>query len=112
MAAVVGKAVAKKALQGQMSNGGGSNVSQPLILSLPPYTDDVKDPYFEKVEVKQWGIRRKKKQLKTLHPGLHEEERKILTKVRRRAYRLDMGLFSLPLVGKFGWSSVIGLIPV
>lgn len=57
------------------------------------------------------GVNYTKKQKKALHPGLNAEEVKLLTKVKRRAYRLDMALFNVPCIGRFGWSSVIGLIP-
>ncbi|KAH8194855.1 hypothetical protein TruAng_010988 [Truncatella angustata] len=35
---------------------------------------------------------------------------KILNKVKRRAYKLDLSLFSIAGI-RFGWSSVIGLVP-
>lgn len=35
----------------------------------------------------------------------------VLTKVKGRAYRLDMALFTF-LGIHFGWGSVIGLVPV
>jgi len=53
----------------------------------------------------------KKKLRKALPPGLTEAEQEILVKVKRRAYMLDMSLFSLCGL-RFGWSSVIGLVPV
>jgi len=46
-----------------------------------------------------------------LPPGITEEEGQILTKVKRRAYRLDMALGKF--IGlKFGWGSVIGFVPL
>ena len=57
------------------------------------------------------GISYKKKHRRSLHPDLTPEEVKILTKAKRRAYRLDMALFSIPGIGRFGWGSVIGLVP-
>lgn len=47
---------------------------------------------------------------KALPPGISEHDAKVLTKVKRRAYRLDMSLFSCCGV-RFGWSSVIGFVP-
>ena len=47
---------------------------------------------------------------KALPPGISDHDAKVLTKVKRRAYRLDMSLFSCCGV-RFGWSSVIGFIP-
>lgn len=52
----------------------------------------------------------KKKLRKALPPGLSETEQEVLVKVKRRAYMLDMSLFSLCGL-RFGWSSVIGFIP-
>ena len=53
----------------------------------------------------------KKKLRKALPPGLTEPDQAVLVKVKRRAYMLDMSLFSLCGL-RFGWSSVIGLVPV
>jgi hypothetical protein len=78
---------------------------------IPSFTDKTKDPYFEKVPATKMGVNYTKKQRKPLHPDLTPEEVQILTKAKRRAYRLDMALFSIPGIGRFGWSSVIGLIP-
>lgn len=52
-----------------------------------------------------------KKKLKPVPPGLSEPEAKIFLKVRRRAIRLDR-CFRIPGICRFGWGSVIGLIPV
>lgn len=51
-----------------------------------------------------------KKQKKALPPGLSEHDAEVLTRVKRRAYRLDTCLFSFAGI-KFGWGSVIGFIP-
>lgn len=42
--------------------------------------------------------------------GISEHDGKVLTKVKRRAYRLDMSLFNICGI-RFGWSSVIGIVP-
>jgi len=68
------------------------------------------DPYFETVPATRLGFKTTKKRKKALPPGLTPQEEKILNKVKKRAYRLDLCLFSLCGL-KFGWSSVIGLIP-
>ena len=47
---------------------------------------------------------------KALPPGISDHDAKVLTKVKRRAYRLDQSLFTCCGI-KFGWSSVIGFIP-
>merc|ERR1711939_1206046 len=43
-------------------------------------------------------------------PGLTEKEAAILTKAKRRAYRLDLSLGSFFGI-RCGWGAVIGLIP-
>jgi hypothetical protein len=51
------------------------------------------------------------KRRKAIPPGLSEKDTKILTQVKRRAYRLDYALFNLCGI-RFGWGSVIGLVPL
>lgn len=68
------------------------------------------DPYFETVPATRLGIKTTKKRKRALPPGLTPEEEKILNKAKKRAYRLDLCLFSLCGL-RFGWSSVIGLVP-
>ena len=68
------------------------------------------DPYFETVPATRLGIKTTKKRKRALPPGLTAEEEKVLNKAKKRAYRLDLCLFSLCGL-RFGWSSVIGLIP-
>ncbi|KAJ9602881.1 hypothetical protein H2200_012661 [Cladophialophora chaetospira] len=70
------------------------------------------DPYFETVPATRLGglYKTKKKTKRALPPGLTPEEEKILTKAKRRAYRVDLSLGSF-LGTRFGWGSVIGLIP-
>jgi len=71
------------------------------------------DPYFEQVPATRLDGRpsgKFKKQRKALPPGISEHDGQVLTKVKRRAYRLDMSLFNLCGI-RFGWSSVIGIIP-
>jgi len=68
------------------------------------------DPYFETVPASRLGYKTTKKRRKALPPGLTEEEARILTKVKRRAYRLDLALFNC-CGTRFGWGAVIGIIP-
>ncbi|TVY42982.1 putative membrane protein, partial [Lachnellula occidentalis] len=71
------------------------------------------DPYFETVPATRLdGSPSKKttKRRKALPPGISEHDGKVLTKVKRRAYRLDMCLFNCCGI-RFGWSSVIGIVP-
>ncbi|KOC10543.1 hypothetical protein AFLA70_109g002870 [Aspergillus flavus AF70] len=71
------------------------------------------DPYFEEVPASRlhraFGKKTQKRR-KAVPPGLSENDQKVLTQVKRRAYRLDLCLFSLCGI-RFGWGSVIGLIP-
>lgn len=70
------------------------------------------DPYYEypAAELNKAGKRKSKRRKKALPPGLTDEEGEILTKVKRRAYRLDMSFGSF-LGVRFGWGSVIGIVP-
>ena len=70
------------------------------------------DPYFETVPATRLGgmYKTTKKRKRALPLGLTPEEEKILTKAKRRAYRVDLCLGSF-LGTKFGWGSVVGLIP-
>lgn len=51
-----------------------------------------------------------KKRKKALPPGISDHDAKVLTKVKRRAYRLDNSLCNCCGI-KFGWGSVIALFP-
>ncbi|KAE8148962.1 hypothetical protein BDV25DRAFT_141280 [Aspergillus avenaceus] len=71
------------------------------------------DPYFEEVPASRLNRafgKKTQKRRKAVPPGLSENDRKVLTQVKRRAYRLDLCLFSLCGI-RFGWSSVIALVP-
>lgn len=112
MAAFVGKLVAKKLVSGKKSKQEVDQVSGPVTDDpYPTHTDGAKDAYFVKVPTKTMGMSHTKKQPKPFHADLTADEVRVLAKVRRRAYRLDMALFNIPGIGRFGWSSVIGLIP-
>lgn len=96
MAAFLAKIISKKILGERLENKFGTE-----------------DPYFEHVPATRLDGRpskKLKKRKKALPPGISEKDGKVLTKVKRRAYRLDMALFSL-LGIRFGWGSVIGLVP-
>ena len=70
------------------------------------------DPYFETVPATRLGvIKTTKKKRKALPPGLTDEEAKVLTKVKRRAYQLDLALFNC-CGTRFGWGAVIGIVPM
>lgn len=71
------------------------------------------DPYFEEVPASRLGRtfgKKTQKRRKAIPPGLSENDSKVLTRVKRRAYRLDLCLFSLCGI-RFGWGSVIGIFP-
>ncbi|TGO29741.1 hypothetical protein BPAE_0011g00120 [Botrytis paeoniae] len=97
MASFAAKFISKKFLGESVSNKFGSE-----------------DLYFETVPASRLdGVPSKKKtqkRRKAIPAGISEKDAKILTKVKRRAYRLDMSLFNCCGI-RFGWSSVIGLVP-
>ncbi|PGG96742.1 hypothetical protein AJ79_09470 [Helicocarpus griseus UAMH5409] len=69
------------------------------------------DPYFEKVEATDlFGRTITKKKKKAAPEGISAHDAKVLTKVKRRAHRLDVALCNFCGI-RFGWSSVIALIP-
>ncbi|ETS83466.1 hypothetical protein PFICI_05342 [Pestalotiopsis fici W106-1] len=73
----------------------------------------VKDPMFEHVPATRLDGKPSKKMKKVkraIPPGISEHDAQILNKVKRRAYKLDLSLFSIAGV-RFGWSSVIGIVP-
>lgn len=98
MAGLIGKFVFKKVLGERMKDK--TSKDDPYFESVPATRLDGKPSKSGKV----------KKQRKALPPGLSENDAQVLTKVKRRAYRLDSCLFSFAGI-KFGWGSVIGFIP-
>jgi len=96
MASFIAKIISKKILGERLENNFGKD-----------------DPYFEAVPATRLDGRpskKTKKRRKALPAGISEHDGKVLTKVKRRAYRLDMSLFNCCGI-RFGWSSVIGIIP-
>ncbi|KAF7548825.1 hypothetical protein G7046_g8538 [Stylonectria norvegica] len=96
MGSMVAKLVTKKILGETISNKFGTE-----------------DPYFEQVPATRLNGTpngKFKKRKKALPPGISDHDGMVLTKVKRRAYRLDMSLFSCCGV-QFGWGSAIGFIP-
>jgi hypothetical protein len=69
------------------------------------------DPYYENVEVEARPGKKTKKQVKRELPqGLSTNDDRILRKMRRKAYCLDL---VFKLCGcRAGWSAIIGFIPV
>ncbi|KAF4997840.1 hypothetical protein FGRMN_3588 [Fusarium graminum] len=96
MASLVAKLVTKKILGETVQNKFGTE-----------------DPYFEHIPATRLNGTpngKVKKRKKALPPGISENDAKVLTKVKRRAYRLDLALFSCCGI-RFGWGSVLGFIP-
>ncbi|KAL8830610.1 MAG: hypothetical protein Q9191_001335 [Dirinaria sp. TL-2023a] len=71
------------------------------------------DPYFENVPATDLSGRPKpgktKKIKKRINEQIPKEDAEVLTKVKRRAYRLDNAISICGI--RFGWSSIIGIIP-
>ncbi|TLD34090.1 hypothetical protein PspLS_00510 [Pyricularia sp. CBS 133598] len=98
MASFLFKLAAKRALQDKMKMNTNSQ---------DPFYD------YEEIEVHKGGkteIIYKKKGKKPIPKGLSKNDAQVLKGVRSRAYHLDMSLFSFCGI-RFGWSSVIGLVP-
>ncbi|KAF8465277.1 hypothetical protein BDZ91DRAFT_639131, partial [Kalaharituber pfeilii] len=100
MANYIGKFVVRKILKESSENKFGKS-----------------DAFFERTPATRMGhsgptkfTGNKKRLRKALPPGLSESDQEVLVRVKRRAYMLDMSLFSLCGL-RFGWSSVIGLLP-
>ncbi|KAI9853534.1 MAG: hypothetical protein M1830_006657 [Pleopsidium flavum] len=96
MAAILAKFISKKILGETAKNNFGKE-----------------DPYFEHVpatDINGNPNGKTKKRRKPPPEGLSKNDAKVLTKVKRRAYKLDNSLFNFCGI-RFGWSSVIGLVP-
>ncbi|SCU98452.1 LAFA_0G18008g1_1 [Lachancea sp. 'fantastica'] len=74
------------------------------------------DPFFEEVEFEKrsfWSGSTKivkKRRDKSIPESIPETDGKILRRVRKRAYRLDMKFHVFGI--RFGWLGVIGILPV
>lgn len=117
MASFAAKIVGKKILGETLQNKFGKDVSifDYWRVLCEWRTNVQQDPYFETIPATRLdGTPSKsgktKKRRKALPPGISEHDGQVLTKVKRRAYRLDMCLFSF-LGVRFGWGSFIGIIP-
>ena len=72
------------------------------------------DPYFEELPATDLNGNPKpnskpKRVKKRINAAIPEPDREVLTKVKRRAYRLDNCISICGI--KFGWSSILGFIP-
>jgi hypothetical protein len=97
MTQVVAKYAAKKLLNKEMSKYKDKGISSKY------------DPYYEEIPHprKPGKTKKVKKQIPAYIPS---EEAEILAYARRRAYKLDLCLFNFMGI-RFGWSSVIGIVP-
>jgi hypothetical protein len=97
MATAVAKYAATKMLSKEMNKYKSKDVSSPY------------DPYYELIPHprKPGKTKKVKKEIPAYIP---EHDATVLAKARKTAYRLDFALFSL-FGMRFGWSSVIGLVP-
>jgi hypothetical protein len=114
MTTMIAKYISKRILGESRHNNFGKEV----CYTAQSYDDFqliiLQDPYFETVPATRLDGRpskKGKKRSKALPTGISEHDAKVLTKVKRRAYRLDMSLFNCCGI-RFGWSSVIGILPV
>jgi len=88
-----------------------SIISKKLLKETAENRFGQEDPYFEEVPATNLlGRPSVKKRRKAAPAGISDHDARILTKVKRRAYRLDLCLFNICGI-RFGWSSVIGLVP-
>ncbi|KAF1814927.1 hypothetical protein P152DRAFT_447213 [Eremomyces bilateralis CBS 781.70] len=97
MASMVGKFAAKKLMAGQLEKHKKKDAAGPY------------DPYYARIENRKRPGRFKKVK-KQIPDYIPENDARILAKTRRRAYLLDCCLFNIFGI-RFGWSSVIGIIP-
>lgn len=123
MTSMLAKYVSKKILGESLANKFGTEVCRISPISIPTLQSGslmnfllirIQDPYFEQVPATRLDGRpssKTKKRRKALPAGISDHDGKVLTKVKRRAYRLDMSFFSCCGI-RFGWSSVIALIPL
>jgi hypothetical protein len=120
MAAQLASFVGRSILKENVKNKFGQEVSC-IRPRLPKFATEymlesttLQDPYFEHVPASRLGRafgKKTQKRRKAIPPGLSQNDAKILNRVKRRAYQLDYSLFSLCGL-RFGWGSVIGLIPL
>ncbi|KAL2018922.1 hypothetical protein VTK56DRAFT_10289 [Thermocarpiscus australiensis] len=71
------------------------------------------NPYLERVPViKNGQVVKYKMRERPLPDGLSPNDAKILRRVRKRAYRWDMGFRCCCFPTRVGWSAIFGLLPV
>lgn len=93
---------------------GGKLIQDKILKERLENRFGVEDPYFEQVPATRLNgtpSGKFKKVRKAVPPGLSAHDAEVLNKVKRRAYRLDMAFGSF-LGIKFGWGSLIALVPI
>ncbi|ROW12258.1 hypothetical protein VMCG_00380 [Cytospora schulzeri] len=68
------------------------------------------DPFYYYEDSRKGSKKKRRKTDKYRAPGVSDHDNKILASVRKRAWRLDMGLVNC-CGFRFGWSAILGLIP-
>lgn len=121
MATAVGKYAAKKLLSSELKKYQKKEPTGPYVSQSDLTTNDYfhdrqlestntpQDPYYTYIQDPR-RPNKKKKVKKQIPDYLSENDALVLAKARKRAYWLDCSLFNF-LGQRFGWSSVIGLIP-
>jgi hypothetical protein len=113
MTGLIAKYAMKKVMNKEMDKYKSKDASGPYVSTAPPqfYDHDwhAQDPYYEEIPhpTKKGKTKKVKKEIPAYIPS---QEADVLAKARKTAYRLDYALFTF-LGMRFGWSSVIGLIP-
>ncbi len=69
------------------------------------------DPWYETVPAQDMGRKKHKKKKKAMPPGISDRDKRILKRVKRRAWYLDMSLCWC-CGTRIGWSAIIGLLPL
>lgn len=114
IASMIGKRILAESARNKFGQEVSEGVRQSIACLVANIIAVIQDPYFEEVPASRLGRafgKKTRKRRKAIPPGLSEHDAKILTQVKRRAYRLDYALFNLCGV-RFGWSSVIGIVPL
>ena len=115
MASVAAKFVSKRVLNESTANKFGRYVSASSHRKVAKIDSNLaQDPYFETVPATDLDGQPKrngktKKIKRRINPKIPKADAEVLTKVKRRAYRLDNALSICGI--RFGWSSIIGFVP-
>lgn len=112
MASFLAKQVSKRVLKESTANNFGSQVTTSYHLSMTMSLTTAQDAYYEQVPATDLNGNPTGKMVKrkrAVPDGISPHDAKILNKVKRRAHRLDSNINICGI--RFGWSSVIGIIP-